>query len=671
VSAPRPRTVLLVEDEAIVAHDLRSSLAELGYHALAVASSSEEAMARAAEKCPDIALVDIRIKGKLDGTKTAQLLQERFGVPIVYLTAHADSATLERALATHPYGYLVKPVKPVELRSAIEIALQKHEAETLGASPDAPSRHPVATPAATRNLDPRDAEAVRAALERVLASPDFDAPRRSREFLRFIVEETLGGRGDGISQTAIATQVFGRREDFDGTVDPIVRIQAGRLRRSLERYYLLSGKRDAVRIELPRGSYVPVLRAHEGGEAAPVPDRPPTPEPPAAIEDDWPVVVVNPFEASPPGGSELEAIRLTEELALELGRYRDVRPRLGQQTDPQEPWRARFALGGRVRRDDGGVLVTAQLLDRTTGEQIWGDEYHTLARPGRWNGPPEDIARVIAARVGAEEGIIVQLLASERRKRVAPAITPYNAILLSYDFFLARDPQSLLPALTALREVVKAEPECGLAWIRLARLHIANHNFEATSIPTPIDDAISYAQHAVRVDPASRRARCILASALLTRSELEAVRAEMEEALRLTPDSLVYLEIIGYLLTLAGDVERGPALIRTARERNPHWLPQAGVGLWFDHLRQGDFSAAYQVALEYRDPTFFWRSVMRGSCLGLLGRTGEARAEVAELLQRKPDFATRGRTLIGYYVKFPEVMDRVVEGLARGGLRLA
>ena len=116
----------------------------------------------------------------------------------------------------------------------------------------------------TREAPPKP-RAVRRQLEQVLGSPDFDAPRRSREFLRFIVEETVAGRGEAISQTTIATMVFGRRDNFDAIVDPIVRIQAGRLRRSLERYYLLAGSKDPVRIELPKGTYVPVFRATAAG----------------------------------------------------------------------------------------------------------------------------------------------------------------------------------------------------------------------------------------------------------------------------------------------------------------------------------------------------------------------------------------------------------------------
>ena len=103
-----------------------------------------------------------------------------------------------------------------------------------------------------------------------------------------------------------------------------------------------------------------------------------------------------------------------------------------------------------------------------------------------------------------------------------------------------------------------------MGWSRLARLYAANYAFEVTSLSTPIDDAIAYAQTGVRVDPTSRRHRCVLASALLVKGELIAARQELDQALQIGGESLVYLENIGWLLTLCGDEERGPALARAA-----------------------------------------------------------------------------------------------------------
>ncbi len=105
---------------------------------------------------------------------------------------------------------------------------------------------------------PTNDEAV-AALNRVLGSEVFEAAGRAREFLTFIVQETLAGRGDRLKGYSIAVQVFERPADFDAQTDPLVRVEAGRLRRRLAEYYQSQGRDDAVRIELPRGGYTPVF----------------------------------------------------------------------------------------------------------------------------------------------------------------------------------------------------------------------------------------------------------------------------------------------------------------------------------------------------------------------------------------------------------------------------
>lgn len=122
-------SVLIVEDERIVAKDLQQTLAGMGYDAFAIASSGDEALQRVSERCPDLVLMDIRIKGERDGIETAALLREHFGVPVVYLTAHADEVTIARAKATEPYGYLMKPVRMTELRSTIDVTVYKYDME--------------------------------------------------------------------------------------------------------------------------------------------------------------------------------------------------------------------------------------------------------------------------------------------------------------------------------------------------------------------------------------------------------------------------------------------------------------------------------------------------------------------------------------------------------------
>jgi adenylate cyclase len=106
---------------------------------------------------------------------------------------------------------------------------------------------------------------VRAELQRIVASREFDASERNHRFLAYVVEETLLGRGGNIKAYSIATTVFGRDSNFDPQADPIIRIEASRLRRSLERYYLTAGKDNAIRIEIPKGTYIPTFHAAGNG----------------------------------------------------------------------------------------------------------------------------------------------------------------------------------------------------------------------------------------------------------------------------------------------------------------------------------------------------------------------------------------------------------------------
>jgi adenylate cyclase len=110
------------------------------------------------------------------------------------------------------------------------------------------------------NLEGIPSGLIQAQLERIIASGAFDASRRNQAFLRFIVEETLAGRADRIKAYTIGTSVLGRDEAFDPQSDPIVRIEASRLRRSLERYYLMAGQDDPIRIDIPKWGYIPSFR---------------------------------------------------------------------------------------------------------------------------------------------------------------------------------------------------------------------------------------------------------------------------------------------------------------------------------------------------------------------------------------------------------------------------
>ncbi len=121
--------ILVVEDEEIVAFDIETTLKSLGYKVPGVFSSGEEALNQVGILKPDLVLMDIILAGQMDGVEAAEKIKECFDIPVAYLTAHNDLATIQRAKLSEPFGYLLKPFEERELHTTIEIALARHQAE--------------------------------------------------------------------------------------------------------------------------------------------------------------------------------------------------------------------------------------------------------------------------------------------------------------------------------------------------------------------------------------------------------------------------------------------------------------------------------------------------------------------------------------------------------------
>ena len=122
--------ILVVEDESIVAKDIERSLTKLGFNVVGIASTFERAVELAAEHKPDLALMDIMLKGEKSGIEAAEEIKKTQNIPVIYLTAYADESTLKKAKITEPYGYILKPFKEIDLHTNIEMALYKHEKDS-------------------------------------------------------------------------------------------------------------------------------------------------------------------------------------------------------------------------------------------------------------------------------------------------------------------------------------------------------------------------------------------------------------------------------------------------------------------------------------------------------------------------------------------------------------
>jgi two-component system cell cycle response regulator len=180
-------SVLVVEDEIIIGQDIRRILLGFGYDVPTVAATGGDALRAAEAHSPDLVLMDIKLRGPLDGVQTAARLQEKHDMSVVYLTSHSDETTLARAKATSPYGYLVKPFTDRELRTCIEIALRRRELELYAA--EASSRVVAANVALVALAEDHKRES-----ERILAAARIDPLTEAAN--RLCLQDELEGIAD-------------------------------------------------------------------------------------------------------------------------------------------------------------------------------------------------------------------------------------------------------------------------------------------------------------------------------------------------------------------------------------------------------------------------------------------------------------------------------------------
>ena len=517
-----------------------------------------------------------------------------------------------------------------------------------------------------------DPKAIKEQLHRILSSPEFDATDRQKKFLRFVTQMFLEGRAGEIKGYTVATEVFKRNTDFDPSTDPIVSVEARRLRRSLEHYYLTTGRRDRVRITIPTGGYVPSFLFQIGADSS---SSSPEAEPNNnGRVDPWPSVLIRPFQNFSEGtGPKYVAEGCTTELAIELSRYQDIRV-LMKPWDPggqsiEEPT-ARFSIDGSVRYGPHNLNVAVQLFDQKTHRQVWGEVYECNLKTDELMVFQRETAQIIAAKIAQEQGHISQTLSLESQNKLPVEMDTYEALIKFYKHEATFTSESLKDALAALEAAAVREPECSQIFTCLGLLYSENYTLELIERQTPVEEAIELSEKGVRLNPSNQRARVALAMARLLNNQLPEGLVEARNALALNPNSLIFMDAIGHVLAPLGDWDLGTDLIKKAIKLNPYHRPYVYHVLCADWLRKKEYERAYLETLNFRLPAAIWDPLLQASTLGHLGRTDEGSRFVEALLMMKPDFPARGRTLIKRWVKTDELAECMIDGLKKLGLEI-
>ena len=461
---------------------------------------------------------------------------------------------------------------------------------------------------------------------------EFDGPERLRAFLRYVVEEALAGRSDRIKAYTIAIEVFGRDADFDTRNDPVVRIEAGRLRRALERYYLVAGQGDPVVIDIPKGGYAPTFSANEHelsaepaasdpvGQSLPLPDEAPAAPlprwrwqplaaaavlgagmlgmtvwiggpagfqvwrdpPPSGAVPGGPSLLVKPFaNLSGDADGEFYAAGLTDEVLSQLSRFKELRV-LGRETSrtlstatafnsPSMP-DVRYALEGTVKTGEQGLRVNARVLDNESTVVLWSHTYEADLTSGDIVGVVVDIAAQVAATVAQPYGIIFRADENRSSRRPPDDLAAYRCTLRFYEYRAILSAEEHVAVRDCLERSVARYPGYGTAWAMLSYIYLDENRFEfnpKSGESAAIDRALEAARLAVRLEPDNIRALQALMMALFFSGETVEAERIGEQALTLNPNDTELLGEFGSRVAQAGDWQRGSELLERALALNP------------------------------------------------------------------------------------------------------
>jgi tetratricopeptide (TPR) repeat protein len=314
--------------------------------------------------------------------------------------------------------------------------------------------------------------------------------------------------------------------------------------------------------------------------------------------------------------------------------------------------------------------VAIRLCDAKKCIQVWSGKYRGDHEAAKMISFQEDVAAEVAVCVAGDSAAISKHLAGLSRNKAAPELTTYEAMLRFWQSDTLLTPQSMVHAIQALEHALDQKPEHGQAWSMLAAQYADNYGLEMVDLPTPLEKAAAFARKGVSLDPTNRRAIMILAYVRFMQNRLREARHEAETAYHLCPNSLMSLDALGWLMALAGEWERGVDWTNKAIKLNPYYRPRARHALCSNWFRLGNYEKAYQETLHFTMPEFHWDRLLKASVCGHLGRIKAGQACVRALLALKPDFAQRGRILIGRYVKFEDIAARIIEGLGKLGMSI-
>lgn len=560
---------------------------------------------------------------------------------------------------------------------------------------------------------------VRLSLAAIVASSAFHASPQLAAFLRFVVEATLSGRSEQIKGYTIAVEALGRDSAFDPQTDPIVRVEAGRLRRALDRYYAGPGQADTVVIELPRGSYVPAFRqrvpaqsvsrlwtattailaavqrrsglglAVASGIAAyaafdllildqvlyqrepkttSVANADPVTTARIPVQRLFvgPSVFIAPVSVTGDARQSNFADVFENRLRDIFARFDDITVLSKSEQQPRADYR--LTTGIDYHGDDTPAM-RFHLIDESDGSIVWTRVIENAEVGTGPRGPRFPIAREIATTLLQPFGVIP---ARERVKLATKRQTDprYACLLEAYDYFRTYDHPQHARVRDCLETTTRQDPTFAGGFSSLARLYFREFlaGLSRDTDSPPLDRALEAAQRAIELKPTEVRAHYVLVDIHMARGEVAEAMAAGERVLALNPYDTSAVFHYAAQLVLLGEIDRGLKLIndgvRYPGQAAPRNLFIRSIAAYL----RGDFTTSAAYANQITSDRFPLGFVMRAIAQLNLGERERAKRSVARLAALYPTWQSDIRVELKKYFPLPWVVERIEKDLRDAGL---
>ncbi len=562
---------------------------------------------------------------------------------------------------------------------------------------------------------------IRGQLDRILAFPELQASDRRRDMLRYVVEKSLAGREGELKATTIAMAVFGRGSDFDQQSDPIVRLEARKLRRDLDNYYAESGRADPIRISIPKGHYYPRFDlqkvAGPGPEVAMVQPnatdhrelglfkRFSFSEGVAAIASVALVAALLLWTIRPEGGApettgvpeqsvailveefgartgdEVEALvasGLSNEIAAALIRFPDLAVHLVNDQvagasdafaqNDRNP-RSEFKVAGGVWRETGMLFIRAELIRRNDSEVLWSERYIEGAQNQSITDILDSISSEVASVIGQQYGYALRdARATRLHNRNDPSLRGFACVASAQIYRRTYHSDEYQAVRDCLEATVREDPDYGRAWAMLAYLRNDAARFgheQNLSKAAAFDLARQAAIRALDLEPRDT-------DALQAMSHVEQYAGSMDRsiefarlAVEVNPNDPAALANLAIRYGIAGRFDEGVPIMRRAIDRSVAPPPFYFHLLAIDHLMKKEWSEMRLAAEQASADGWSLGQALLAIAHTELSNARAAREALTRMAQLDPPLAEDPRAWLEGHSLAPVVVDAVFTGITK------